>query len=128
MRKSLFAGVAIAALTPALCFAQEGTAAGAAAGAVTGGVIGGPVGAVVGGVVGAAIGTAAEPPPEVRTYVTRESVPSVTVQEEIVVGRPVTGQVEWRPIPQHEDYRFAVINNKRVIVDSKTRRIVQIID
>jgi hypothetical protein len=127
MRKTLFAGLAIAALTPTLCLAQEGTAAGAAAGAATGAVVGGPVGAIVGGVAGAIIGTAAEPPAEVRTYVTRESVPSVTVQEDIVVGQPAP-RVELRSIPQNEDYRFAVINNKRVIVDTKTRRIVQIID
>jgi hypothetical protein len=128
MRKSLFAGLAIAALTPALCIAQEGTATGAAAGAATGAAVGGPIGAIVGGITGAIVGTAAEPPAEVRTYVTRESVPSVTVEEDIVVGRPVTPRVELRAVPKHEDYRFAVINNKRVIVDAKTRRIVQIID
>lgn len=130
MRKTLIAsGLLVSVMFPTLGFAQgESTAAGAAAGAVTGGVIGGPVGAIVGGVAGAAIGSAAEPPAEVRTYVTRERVPSVVYTEEIVVGRPIAGSVELRTIPQHNDYQFAVINNRRVIVDSKTRRIVQIID
>jgi Protein of unknown function (DUF1236) len=128
MRKSLFAGLAIVALTPTLCFAQASTATGAAAGAATGAVVGGPVGAVVGGVAGATVGMAAEPPAEVRTYVTRERVPSVSYSEEIVVGKPVARSVQLRTIPKHKDYRFAVINNKRVIVEPKTRKIIQIIE
>jgi Protein of unknown function (DUF1236) len=129
MRKRLFAtGLLIATLTPSLCFAQESTATGAAAGAATGAVVGGPVGAIVGGIAGAAIGAAGEPPAEVREYVVRERVPSVAVEEEVVVGRPLSSRVELRTVPRHENYRFAVINNKRVIVDSKTRQIVQIID
>jgi hypothetical protein len=129
MRKSLFAtGLAIAVLSPTLCFAQESTATGAAAGAATGAVIGGPVGAIVGGVAGATVGMAAEPPAEVREYVVRERVPSVAVREEVVVGRPVAKSVQLRTIPRHRDYRFAVINNKRVIVDPKSRRIIQIIE
>ena len=71
MRKSLFAGLAIVALTPTLCFAQASTATGAAAGAATGAVVGGPVGAVVGGVAGAAVtvnvAAADVPPPGVAT-------------------------------------------------------------
>jgi len=129
MRKSLLAtGIAIAVLSPSVCFAQASTATGAAAGAATGAAVGGPVGAVVGGVAGAAVGMAAEPPAEVRTYVMRERVPSVTYHDEIVVGRPVRKEVQLRTIPKHKEYRFAVINNKRVIVEPKTRKIIQIIE
>jgi hypothetical protein len=129
MRKSLMAtGLMIAVMSPTLCFAQASTATGAAAGAATGAVVGGPVGAVVGGVAGATVGLAAEPPAEVREYVVRERVPSVSYREEVVVGKPVARSVQLRSIPKHKDYQFAVINNKRVIVEPKSRRIIQIIE
>lgn len=126
MRKSLFAGLAIVALTPTLCFAQAST--GAAEGAATGAAVGGPVGAVVGGVVGGTVGLATEVPADVLSFVTRERVPSVAYREEIVVGAPVRREVQLRTIPRHKDYRFAVINNKRVIVEPKSRRIIQIVE
>jgi hypothetical protein len=129
MRRSLFAtGLAVAVLTPSLCFAQASTATGAAAGAATGAVVGGPVGAVVGGVAGATVGMAAEPPAEVHSYVVRERVPSVTVTERVVIGEPLPSKVQLRTIPRHKDWRFAVVNDRRVIVDTKTRRVVKIIE
>lgn len=129
MRTHMLAtAVAIAVLSPTLCFAQASTATGAVGGAAAGAVVGGPVGAVVGGTIGAAVGTAAEPPAEVRTYVTRERVPSVRVQEEVVVGRPLPATVELRTIPNHNDYAYAVVNERRVIVEPKTRKIIQIVE
>ena len=97
-------------------------------GAAAGAVVGGPVGAVVGGTVGAAVGAAAEPPAEVRTYVTRETMPSVRVQERVVVGEPLPATVVLRPVPNHADYSFAVVNERRVIVEPRTRKIIQIIE
>ena len=120
--------VAVAVMAPAFAFAQASTATGAVGGAAAGAVVGGPVGAVVGGTVGAAVGAAAEPPAEVRTYVTRESVPSVRVQEKIVVGEPLPSTVVLHPVPNHADYSFAVVNDRRVIVEPKTRKIIQVIE
>ena len=129
MRKYMLASaVAIAAMAPTLAFAQASTATGAVGGAAAGAVVGGPVGAVVGGTVGAAVGAAAEPPAEVRTYVTRESVPSVRVTEKVVVGEPLPATVVLRPVPSHADYSFAVVNEKRVIVEPKTRKVILIIE
>ena len=129
MRKYMLAStVAIAVLSPTLCFAQTSTATGAVGGAAAGAVVGGPVGAVVGGTVGAAVGMAAEPPAEVRTYVTREQVPSVRVTEKIVVGEPLPATVTLRPVPNHTSYSFAVVNDRRVIVEPKTRKVIQIIE
>jgi Protein of unknown function (DUF1236) len=129
MRKHLLASaVAIVAMAPTLAFAQASTATGAVGGAAAGAIVGGPVGAVVGGTVGAAVGTAAEPPAEVRTYVTRETVPSVRVQERVVVGEPLPSTVVLRPVPNHDDYAFAVVNDRRVIVEPKTRKIIQVIE
>ena len=118
---------AIAVMSPSLALAQASTATGAVGGAAAGAVVGGPVGAVVGGTVGAAVGAAAEPPVEVRTYVTRETVPSVTVTERVVVGEPLPATVTLHPVPNHAEYSFAVVNDQRVIVEPKTRRVVTII-
>jgi hypothetical protein len=129
MHKHMLASVvAIAVMAPTLAFAQASTATGAVGGAAAGAVVGGPVGAVVGGTVGAAVGSANEPPAEVRTYVTRENVPSVTVQERVVVGEPLPSAVVLRPVPNHADYSFAVVNNRRVIVEPRTRKIIQVIE
>ena len=77
--------------------------------------------------VGGTIGMAAEPPAPVVTYVERERVPSVAVQEKIVVGEPLPATVQLHTIPQYETYRFAVVNNQRVIVDPQTRKVVKIV-
>jgi hypothetical protein len=129
MRKyTLLSAVAFIAMAPSLAFAQASTATGAVGGAAAGAVVGGPVGAVVGGTVGAAVGSAAEPPAEVRTYVTREKVPSVRVTEKVVVGEPLPATVVLRPVPNHTEYSFAVVNDRRVIVEPKTRKVIQIIE
>ena len=123
----MIALLAATTLAPAAAFAQATTAGGAVGGAVIGGAVGGPVGAVVGAGVGATVGLAAEPPGEVVTYVQRENVPSVVYKEKIVVGEPLAETVELRPVPQHTEYRYAVINNQRVIVDGRSRKVIKII-
>ena len=127
MRKIILAS-AILALIPGAALAQSSTVSGAAGGAATGAIVGGPVGAAVGGVAGAAIGTAIDPPPqEVREYVVKERAPSVRVEREVVVGEPLPETVELRTVPNYE-YRYAVVNDRRDIVEPGTRRVVQVID
>lgn len=118
---ALLAAAAALTLAPAAAFAQASTVGGATTGAVVGGVVGGPVGAVVGAGVGAGIGNAAEPPREVVTYVESEEIPSdtVTIREQVVVGKPVPSTVRLRAVPNHTEYRYAIVNKERVIVDSK---------
>jgi len=36
--------------------------------------------------------------------------------------------VVLRPVPRYTEYRYAVVNDRRVIVDARTHRIVKIID
>jgi hypothetical protein len=108
----------------------SGFVKGAASGAVTGAVVGGPVGAAVGGVAGAIVGGALEPPPpEVVTYVREQPVPAdpVVVQQKIVVGQPLPETVQVVAVPDSPKYAYAVINHERVIVDSNTRTVVQVI-
>ncbi len=134
--------IAALALVPAAAFAQSnsgaagGAASGAATGAVGGAIVGGPVGAVVGGVGGAAAGAivggiATENRTEFRTYVTQQKVPSVAYREKVVVGATLPDTVTYREVPARygkTEYRYTVVNDKTVLVEPKTRRIVQIIE
>lgn len=125
----ILALLAAGALTPTAALAQSGSVGGAVGGAAVGAVVGGPVGAVIGAGVGGTVGAAIEPPPnEVITYVEKEEAPSVVVEERIAVGQPLPATVELRPIPKYKQYRFAVVNKQRVIVDPKTRVVVKVIE
>lgn len=128
MRYAIIAAILGSALSvPA--YAGDGTVTGAVGGAATGAIVGGPVGAAVGGVVGAAAGTILDPRPEAAvTYVRREEIPSVRYEQRVVVGEPLADTVVVRPIPRYDAYSYAVVNNQRVIVDRKTRRIVEVVD
>jgi len=118
--------IAASLLVPGAAFAQSTTAQGAAEGAAAGGEVGGPVGAIVGGTVGAAVGAAVEIPNAVINSVPRER--SVVVRERVVVGEPLPETVVLRPVPRHTEYRYAVVNDRRVIVEPRTRRVIRIID
>jgi Protein of unknown function (DUF1236) len=79
------------------------------------------IGAIVGGAVGAAVEI-----PSVLGFVATAPGPSVVVEEQIVVGEPLPDRVRVQPIPRFE-YRYALVNGQRVIVDARTRRIVRIV-
>jgi hypothetical protein len=128
MMKRYLIALAVAVSASSAAYAQSSTVSGAAGGAATGAIVGGPVGAAVGGVAGAAIGTMIDPPPApVREYVVRESVPSVRVERQVVVGEPLPETVELRRVPDYE-YSYAVVNDRRVIVEPGTRRVIEVID
>ncbi|MCG7394147.1 DUF1236 domain-containing protein [Microvirga sp. ACRRW] len=135
-KKILIAGAVLAALTPAVAFAQDpaagGAAAGAATGAVGGAIVGGPIGAAVGGVTGAIVGgLAGEAQPRFRQYVVTQNVPSYRYTEEVRVGAtlPASG-VQYYEVPAEygvKNYRYTVVNDTPVLVEPGTRRIVQVI-
>jgi hypothetical protein len=120
--------IAATLLSSGAAFAQSTTVEGAANGARAGGDVGGPIGAMVGGTVGAAVGAGLEIPNAVITSVEGERAPSVVVRERVVVGEPLPPQVELRPVPRYTEYRYAVVNDRMVIVDSRTRRVIKIIE
>jgi outer membrane lipoprotein SlyB len=137
MSNLLKAGAVLALLAaPVAAHAQNsgGAAAGAATGAATGAIVGGPVGAVVGGIAGAAAGGALTAPQstQVQQYVVRERRPSVRVQERVVVGETLPQSVEVYAIPAdvgvQTQYRYSVVNDRTVLVDPQTRRIIQVIE
>ncbi len=129
MRNSLaVALIGASLLASSAAFAQSTTATGAANGARAGGEVAGPLGEIVGGTVGAAVGAGLEIPNAVITSVQRENAPSVVVRERVVVGEPLPPEVELRPVPRYGEYRYAVVNDRRIIVEPRTRRVVKIID
>ncbi len=115
-------------LASSAAFAQSTTAAGAANGARAGGEVAGPIGEIVGGTVGAAVGAGLEIPNAVITSVQGARAPAVVVRERIVVGEPLPPEVVLRPVPHYSQYRYAVVNDQRVIVEPRTRRVIRIID
>jgi len=130
MKNVILASAILAASAATGAYAQEGTASGAAGGAVTGAIIGGPVGAAVGGIAGAALGTAIDPPPqEVVTYVQEQPAPAapVIIERQVEVGQPLPETVVLTPVPDHDNYSYAVVNEQRVIVEPQSRTVVQVI-
>lgn len=135
INKFIMSAAAVAALfaTPALAddTHEKSVVTGTAGGAVTGAIVGGPVGAVVGGAVGAIAGAAIDPPPrKVIAYVEQQPMPAnpVVIQETVQVGHPLPKTVVLTPVPEDPTYAYAVVNQKRVIVDPNTYTVVQVLD
>ncbi len=112
----------------------SGAVPGAVGGAAAGAAVGGPVGAAVGGVTGAIVGGAlsADESARVKQYVVREKRPSVRVTERVTVGEELPSRVEVYSVPEdvgvRTEYRYTVVNDRTVLIDPKTRRIVQVIE
>ena len=107
-----------------------GAIVGGTTGAVAGAIIGGPIGAAIGGVAGVAVGgtagAAAEPPAEVRTYVTSNKIDPIYLDGEVVVGAGLPETVELREIPDYE-YRYVYLNGQPVLVEPGSRKIVYVL-
>jgi Protein of unknown function (DUF1236) len=93
----------------------------------TGVVRGGPV------IVNADIdGIAVDQRPAFREYIVRERVPSYTIPDRVILGGvlPETG-VMYYDVPQTfgvTPYRYTVVNGQTVLVEPRTRRIVQVVE
>jgi hypothetical protein len=95
--------------------------------------VGGPVGLVVGGVGGAIVGGIADDSrPRFREYVVREQRPSYTYREELRIGAELPSDgVTYYEVPKEYNapqYRYTVVNGRTVLVDPRTRRVVQIVE
>ncbi|APG88196.1 DUF1236 domain-containing protein [Sinorhizobium americanum] len=71
--------------------------------------------------------TAVVLPGEVRTYVMEQQTPSVVYEGEIVVGQPLPETVEIHTIPDQPDFAYAIVNEKRVVINPKTRAVVEVV-
>lgn len=135
MKKLLVGSLAIAAtvlgVTPAP--AQDGAAGGAVGGAIVGGTVGGPVGAAAGAAAGAVAGGIAEDTrPRFRSYVVERHHPSYRYSGEVRVGAELpTAGVTYYEVPREygaTHYRYTVVNDRTVLVDPRSHRVIQVID
>ena len=131
------ATAAVLVATCSLVMAQGvpgGMERGARDGERAAGPVGAAVGAAVGGVVGGVAGVlGVDDRPRFRTYVQGRNVRSYTYAEPVAVGTvlPADG-VTYYDLPDDyasvREYRYTVVNDRTVLVDPRTRRVVQIVD
>ena len=121
--------------------AQRGAAQGENAAGPVGGVVGGALGAGVGAVTGA-VGTATgivgdvlgvNERPRFREYVVREHRPSYRYADPLRIGAVLPREgVTYYEVPSEyatrPGYRYTVVNDRPVIVDPATRRVVEVLD
>ena len=128
--------ISAGALFPAVASAQ-GVPGGVERGAREGERVGGPVGAIVGGTVGGVVGGVAgvlgvDQRPRFRSYVVDQRRPSYQYRENVAVGvvLPEDGVTYYDVPPEYgvRDYRYTVVNNRTVLVDPRTRRIVDVVE
>jgi non-ribosomal peptide synthetase component E (peptide arylation enzyme) len=77
-------------------------------------------------------GIAVDQRPAFREYVIRERVPNYSIPDRVIVGGvlPETG-VTYYDVPQTfgaTPFRYTVVNGRTVLVEPRTRRIVQVIE
>jgi hypothetical protein len=77
-------------------------------------------------------GIAVDQRPAFREYIIRERVPNYTVPDRVIVGGvlPETG-VTYYDVPQTygvTPYRYTVVNGQTVLVEPRSRRIVQVVE
>jgi hypothetical protein len=89
-------------------------------------------GVAPGGPVVVEDGIAIDQRPAFREYIIREHVPSYTIPDRVIVGGvlPETG-VMYYDVPQTfgvTPYRYTVVNGQTVLVEPRTRRIVQVVE
>jgi hypothetical protein len=78
------------------------------------------------------LGIAVDQRPAFREYVVRERVPNYTIPDRVIVGGvlPETG-VTYYDVPQTygaTSYRYTVVNGQTVLVEPRSRRIVQVVE
>jgi len=98
------------ALMPSLALAQN--AGGAIGGAVVGGIVGGPIGAGVGAIVGSAL----------------PAHPTIVYGRPVVVGETLPDTFAYYPVPRHDAYSYAIVDNRKVIVDRHDHRVVRVVE
>jgi Protein of unknown function (DUF1236) len=89
-------------------------------------------GVTTGVVVDDVDGIAVDQRPAFREYIVRERVPEYTIPDRVIVGGvlPETGVVTY-DVPQTygvTPYRYTVVNGQTILVEPRTRRIVQVLN
>jgi hypothetical protein len=130
------AAVVAVVLLPVVAQAQ-GVPGGVERGARDGERAAGPVGAVVGGVIGGVVGgvtgiLGVDERPRFRSYVVEQRRPSYQYREDLRVGAvlPEEGVTYYDVPPEYgvREHRYTVVNGRTVLVEPRTRRVVEIIE
>jgi hypothetical protein len=77
-------------------------------------------------------GIAVDQRPAFREYIVRERVPTYTIPDRVIVGGvlPEAG-ITYYDVPQTfgpTPYRYTVVNGRPVLVEPRSRRIVQVVE
>jgi hypothetical protein len=130
------ATLAAAVALPAVSHAQ-GVPGGIERGSREGERAAGPVGAVVGGVIGGVVGgftgvLGVDERPRFRSYVVEQRRPSYQYREDVRIGAVLPEQgVAYYEVPAEygaREYRYTVVNGRTVLVEPRSRRIVEIVE
>ncbi|MGO4674891.1 DUF1236 domain-containing protein [Bosea sp. 2YAB26] len=77
-------------------------------------------------------GTMIDDSPRFRTYVIEQRLPSYSYGRPVVVGTILPDEgIVYREVPAEygaPGYRYTVVNERAVVVEPRTRRIIQVID
>ena len=78
------------------------------------------------------VGIAVDQRPAFREYIVRERVPSYSIPDRVIVGGvlPEAG-ITYYDVPQtygSTPYRYTVVNGQTVLVEPRSRRIVQVVE
>ena len=114
--------LAIAAISGALAAPLAARAQSDTVGVVRGGTV----------VIEDSQGITVDQRPAFREYVVRERVPTFTIPDRVVIGGvlPEAG-ITYYDVPQtygSTPYRYTVVNGQTVLVEPRSRRIVQVVE
>ena len=130
------AAIAAMLVIPAVAQAQ-GVPGGIERGAAEGERAAGPIGAIVGGTVGGVVGGVAgvlgvDDRPRFRSYVVEQRRPSYQYREDVRIGAvlPEDGVTYYDVPPEYgvREHRYTVVNGRTVLVEPRSRRIVEIVE
>ena len=118
--------LAIAAIGGCLVAPFAAQAQGVTVGTARGGQVGGQV------IVTDEEGIAVDQRPAFREYIVRERVPNYTIPDRVIVGGVLLeAGVTYYDVPQTygaTPYRYTVVNGQTVLVEPRSRRIVQVVE
>jgi hypothetical protein len=137
LRKVLAAALLSAAVVIPLSASAQGVPGGVERGAREGERAAGPAGAIVGGTIGGVVGgvtgiLGVDQRPRFHRYVVEEHRPSYRYEGDVRVGAvlPEAGVTYYEVPPEYgvHEYRYTVVNDRPVLVDPRTRRIVEVVE
>jgi hypothetical protein len=131
------AAILSAAIAIPLSASAQGVPGGVERGSREGERAAGPVGAVVGGTIGGVIGgingiLGVDERPRFHHYVVEQHRPSYRYEGDVRVGAvlPEVGVTYYDVPPEYgvREYRYTIVNDRPVLVDPHTRRIVEVVE